>query len=169
MWYTTSPTLSSPIHSNVTAGRRFSKNRHYWIEFLSFVGNNGKDEAKAMLKNQESISKIKEAESRSVCQFLRPSMKPESSQFCSHDYASDHYPEVANPGYSLLSYSSSFNVILTFTFRFPKWSLPFMPSSNILRDVPISSTCLRCLFHLILFGFTDLTIFRKDYTLWKYT
>jgi hypothetical protein len=31
------------------------------------VGNNGKEEAKAMPKNQESINKIKEAESRSVC------------------------------------------------------------------------------------------------------
>jgi hypothetical protein len=30
------------------------------------VGNNGKEESKAMLKNQDSISKIKEAESRSV-------------------------------------------------------------------------------------------------------
>ena len=104
MWYTTSPTLSLTILINVTAGRRFKKNRHYWIEFVSFEGNNGKEEAKAMLKNQETISKIKETESRCVCQDLPPSTEPESSLFCSHDYAIDHYPEVANPDYTLLSY-----------------------------------------------------------------
>lgn len=131
------------------------------------MGNNGKDDAKAMLKNQVIINKIKEVESRSVCQDLPPSMEPESSLFYSHDYASDHYLEVAYPGYTLLSYFfyDQFNVILPFTFRFPKWSLPFMFSSNILREVPISYTCLRCLFQLILLTFIDLTIFRKDYTL----
>ena len=112
MCYTTSPTLSLPIHTNVTAGRRFSKNRHYWIEFVSFVGNNGKDEAKAMLKNQDSINKIKEAEIRSVCQDLPPSMEPESSIFCSQDYASDHYPEVTNPGYPLLAYFFTISLTL---------------------------------------------------------
>jgi hypothetical protein len=68
------------------------------------VGNNGKDEAKTTLKNQESFSKIEEAEVRSDCLDLSPSMEPEGSPSCSYDYAYDHYPEVSNPGYTLLSY-----------------------------------------------------------------
>lgn len=76
------------------------------------MGNNGKDEVKAMLKDQESISKIKEPESGSVCQDLPPSMETESSLFCSHDYVSDHYPEVANPGYTLLSYFFTISLTL---------------------------------------------------------
>jgi hypothetical protein len=76
------------------------------------VGNNGKDEAKAMLKNQENISKMKETESRSVRQDLPPSMEPGGSLFCSHDYSCDHYPEVANPSYTLLYYFFTINLTL---------------------------------------------------------
>jgi hypothetical protein len=68
-----------------------------------------------MLKNANSIIKITslggEATSRSFCQNFPPSMEPGGSLLCSHDEASDHYPEADNPRHNILS--SLFMISLT--------------------------------------------------------
>jgi hypothetical protein len=79
------------------------------------VENNGKDGAKAMPKNQNSVSKIREAESLSVCQDLPAYMETGRSLFCSHHCPSDQNLEVANPGYILQS--CFFTISLTLHFH----------------------------------------------------